>query len=84
MCPTRGEYVEPLMKKMLAVDAKRLSRGSAQPDAPAAGGPEGVAQGVGSRAGAAGPGKRNDTQAINAARERYLSRKVQQPSGGRK
>lgn len=91
VCPTRGEYVEPLLKKMLAVDAKRLSRGSTQPEAPAAGGPEGVPQGVGAGAragvgagaGAAGPGKRNDTQAVSAARERYLSRKAQL-SGGRK
>ena len=83
VCPTRPDYVAPLLSKMTSVDVSRLSRGR-----PVAGGLAGVDVADGRGGGEAGGGrgaaaaaaaaaaKRNDGAAVSAARERFLQRKA--------
>ena len=76
------------MSKMLDVDLKRLSRSRMQHQAAAAaaagaqGGAAGESTAIALTAGVAGmqPVRRNDVSAVDAARERYLSRKQHQPA----
>jgi ATP-dependent RNA helicase DHX8/PRP22 len=81
VCPTRGEWVEPLLPKLQDVDVKRLSGGRlavevAATTAAAAATAEDEDQPGSSKADAAQKlARRNDNDAVNAARQRYLQRK---------
>lgn len=87
VCPTRYEWVEPLLPKLQGVNVQRLSGGKlrAERAAAAAAAEEAAAEQVsGAAADAAGPklARRNDDDAVNAARRRYLQRK--QAGAGKK
>ena len=85
VCPTRPDYVAPLLNKMTSMDVVRLSKGR-----PAAKSVTGEAvDGSGEASGAAAAkaaaaataataaaAKRNDGAAISAARDRFLQRKA--------
>jgi ATP-dependent RNA helicase DHX8/PRP22 len=83
VCPTRGQWVEPLLPKLQDVDVQRLSggkltaqhtAGAGNASAAATDGDEG--QAGSSKADAAQKlARRNDDGAVDAARQRYLQRK---------
>jgi hypothetical protein len=86
VCPTRGSYVEPLLKKMLDVDVRRLSKGRAliQPEGAIAG-LSGAGEGGGDEAKVEHQAqKRNDDKSVSAAKERYLARKSAAPAAVKK
>ncbi|GLI64430.1 hypothetical protein VaNZ11_007626 [Volvox africanus] len=91
VCATRAEWVAGVLPKIMSADVRRLSRGTTRGPAGAGEGgteepqlPGGSAKAGG---GGGGPGRgplhgpdvrRNDGQAVDAARARYLARKQQQ------
>jgi ATP-dependent RNA helicase DHX8/PRP22 len=82
VCPTRGEWVEPLLPKLQDVDVQRLSGGKLKAQHAAGAANAAVAavddevQAGSSKADAAQKlARRNDDGAVNAARQRYLQRK---------
>lgn len=90
VCPTRAEWVEPLLPKLQDVDVKRLSGGRLAAQEAA-----GTAAAAADDGGGAQPGskkadadqqlaRRNDDSAVNAARARYLQRKQAAAATGSK
>jgi ATP-dependent RNA helicase DHX8/PRP22 len=87
VCPTRGEWVEPLLPKLQDVDVKRLSGGHLAAEAAAAAAvPATEEEELGSRKADAAQklARRNDNDAVNAARQRYLQRKQAAGSGSKR
>lgn len=87
VCPTRAEWVEPLLPKLQDVDVKRLSGGklaAAAAAATVAVDQEEQQQGSSKADAAQKLARRNDDDAVNAARQRYLQRKQAAAAGGAK
>jgi len=88
VCATRYEFVEGLLNKIARVDVQRLSRSGRSPEdgAPKASvaAKPGEAPSTGAEAAEALPARRNDSTAVNAARERYMQRKQQQGASGKR
>ncbi|KAF6250725.1 DEAH-box nuclear pre-mRNA splicing factor [Scenedesmus sp. NREL 46B-D3] len=91
VCPTRHEWVEPLLPKLQDVDVQRLSGGKLRAQAAAAAAAA-AADSAADEAGTAADGeaggqkvaRRNDDDAVNAARQRYLQRKQAAVAGKKK
>lgn len=88
VCPTRAEWVEPLLPKLQDVDVKRLSGGklaaAAAAAATAAVDQEEQQQGSSKADAAQKLARRNDDDSVNAARQRYLQRKQAAAASGGK
>jgi ATP-dependent RNA helicase DHX8/PRP22 len=88
VCPTRGEWVEPLLPKLQDVDIQRLSGGrlaeAAAAADPGAGGAPEVQPGCSTGGAGQGLVRRNDDGAVDAARQRYLQRKQAAAAAGKR
>ncbi|KAF8068452.1 DEAH4 [Scenedesmus sp. PABB004] len=89
VCPTRFEWVEPLLPKLQGVDVQRLSGGKLRAEAAAAAAAAVAAAaaaaddaGGGGGAQAAQLARRNDDDAVSAARARFLARKAAAAGAG--
>lgn len=89
VCPTRYEWVAPLLPKLRDVDVRKLSGAASAAAAAAAGGAADKGKhklSDGEAAEGAGPSKaakKADDKSVDAARARYLARKAQQTSSGK-
>ncbi|KAL6757999.1 DEAH-box nuclear pre-mRNA splicing factor [Haematococcus lacustris] len=83
VCPTSYEYVAPLLTKIAQMDVKRLSGGSKAAAAPSSAAydaePRSAVSAVPPGTGS-GPGRRNDSATVSAARQRFLDRKSSLPA----
>jgi ATP-dependent RNA helicase DHX8/PRP22 len=92
VCPTRYEWVEPLLPKLQDVDVQRLSGGklkaqeaaAATAAADVAAAAAGAGQASDGEAGGQKLARRNHNEAVNAARQRYLQRKQAAAAAGKK
>ncbi|CAD7701127.1 unnamed protein product [Ostreobium quekettii] len=77
VCPVDDEWVQPLLPKMRNIEVKRLSGGASEPAGSACPKPAVSSGGAdGALPQPALPARRNDDNAVEAARRRYLERKA--------